>query len=92
LGKYTKNYFSSSESSAVRILDLIHSYVCGTMSSALLTSFLYYVVFIDDFSREVLDFLHEDQRIGLQSVPRVQSSCGEPDREENHSPEIEQWG
>jgi transposase InsO family protein len=27
---------------------------------------------------EVLDFLHEDQRTGLQLVSRVESSCGEP--------------
>jgi hypothetical protein len=50
LGKYTKTYFSSSDSRAEGILDLINSYVCGPMSSAPLTGSLYYVVFIDDFS------------------------------------------
>jgi hypothetical protein len=52
LGKYTKTSFPSSESKAVGILDLIHSDVCGPMSSASLTGSLYYVVFIDDFSRK----------------------------------------
>jgi hypothetical protein len=52
LGKYTKTAFLSSDSRAVGILDLIHSDVCGPMSSASLTGFLYYVVFIDDFSRK----------------------------------------
>jgi hypothetical protein len=52
LGKYTKTAFLSSDSRAARILDLIHSYVYGLMSSASLTSFLYYVVFIDDFSQK----------------------------------------
>jgi transposase InsO family protein len=52
LGKYTKNAFPSSDSKVVGILDLIHSDVCGPMSSASLTRSLYYVVFIDDFSRK----------------------------------------
>jgi hypothetical protein len=50
LGKYTKTIFPSSDSRAIGILDLIHYDVCGSMSSTSLTGFLYYVVFIDDFS------------------------------------------
>jgi hypothetical protein len=50
LGKYTMTIFSSNDSRAAGILDLIHSYVCGPMSSTSLTGSLYYVVFIDDFS------------------------------------------
>jgi transposase InsO family protein len=52
LGKYTKTAFPSSDSRAAGILDLIHSDVCGPMSSASLTGCLYYVIFIDDFSRK----------------------------------------
>ena len=52
LGKYTKTAFSSSDSRATGILDLIHSYVCSPMSSTSLTGFLYYVVFIDEFSQK----------------------------------------
>jgi hypothetical protein len=52
LGKYTKTAFPSSDSRAAGILDLIYSDVCGPMSSASLTGSLYYVVFIDDFSRK----------------------------------------
>jgi hypothetical protein len=52
LGKYTKTAFPSSDSRAAGILDLIHSDVCGPMSLASLTGSLYYVVFIDDFSRK----------------------------------------
>jgi hypothetical protein len=37
LGKYTKTLFPSSDSRAAGILDLIHSDVCGLMSSASLT-------------------------------------------------------
>jgi hypothetical protein len=50
LGKYTKTSFLRSDNRAARILDLIDSYVCGPMSSTSLTGFLYYVVFIDEFS------------------------------------------
>jgi hypothetical protein len=52
LGKYTKTAFPSSDSKAAGILDLIHSDVCGPMSSSSLTGSLYYVVFIDDLSRK----------------------------------------
>jgi hypothetical protein len=52
LGKYTKTDFPSGDSRATGIIDLIHLDVCGPMSSTSLTSSLYYVVFIDDFSRK----------------------------------------
>jgi hypothetical protein len=52
LRKYTKTVFPSSDSRAAGILDLIHSDVCGPMSSTSLIGSLYYVVFIDDFSRK----------------------------------------
>jgi hypothetical protein len=52
LGKYTKTVFYSSDSRATSILDLIHSDVCGLMSSVSLTSCIYYVIFIDEFSRK----------------------------------------
>jgi hypothetical protein len=51
LRKYTKTAFPSSDNRAAGILDLIHSDVCGPVSSASLTS-LYYVIFIDDFSQK----------------------------------------
>jgi hypothetical protein len=50
LGKYTKTAFPSSYSRAASILDSIQSYVCGPMSLMSLTSCLYYVIFIDEFS------------------------------------------
>ena len=51
-GKNTKNTFSSSESKAKGILEIIHSDVCGPMSSSSLSGYVYYVSFIDDFSRK----------------------------------------
>ena len=51
-GKNTKKTFPSSESKAKGILETIHSYVCGPMSSNPLSGYAYYVSFIDDFSRK----------------------------------------
>ena len=50
-GKNTKKTFPSSESKAKGILEIIHSNVCGPMSSRSLSGYVYYVSFIDDFSR-----------------------------------------
>jgi transposase InsO family protein len=52
LGKYTKTVFPSSDSIATCILDMIQSDVCGPMSYVSLSGCLYYVTFIDNFSRK----------------------------------------
>ena len=49
-GKNIKKTFPSSESKAKGILEVIHSDVCGPMSSNSLSGYVYYVSFIDDFS------------------------------------------
>ena len=48
-GKNKKKTFPSSESKAKGILEIIHSDVCGPMSSSLLSGYAYYVSFIDVF-------------------------------------------
>ena len=48
-GKNTKKTFPSSKSKAKGILEIIHSDVCGPMSSSSLSGYVYYVSFIDDF-------------------------------------------
>jgi hypothetical protein len=50
LGKNIKKAFPSSDSRAHGILDLVHSDVCGPLSSPSLSGCLYYVIFIDDCS------------------------------------------
>jgi hypothetical protein len=50
LGKNVKGSFPRSENRSKEILDLIHSYVCGPMTIALLNGYLYYVLFIYDHS------------------------------------------
>ena len=51
-GKNTKKTFPSRESKEKGILEIIHSDVCGPMSSCSLSGYVYYVSFIDDFSRK----------------------------------------
>jgi hypothetical protein len=52
LGKNIKKPFPSSENRSKKILDMIHSDVCGPMPVKSLGGSLYYVTFIDDFSRK----------------------------------------
>ena len=51
-GKNTNKTFPSSESEEKGILEIIHSDVCGLMSSSSLSGYVYYVSFIDDYSRK----------------------------------------
>lgn len=57
LGKNVKRPFGSSASRSKEILDLIHSDVCGPMSTKSLRGHLYYVKFIDDHSRKIWVYL-----------------------------------
>jgi hypothetical protein len=50
LGKYFKGIFSGSGNRSKGILDIIHSNVCGKMMVPSLGNFVYYVLFIDDYS------------------------------------------
>jgi hypothetical protein len=52
LGKYTKAAYPRSDSRATGVLELIHSDLCGPMSSVSLSGFEYFVIFIDDYSRK----------------------------------------
>jgi transposase InsO family protein len=52
LGKNIKKEFPSSDNRAQRILDLVHSDVCGPMTSPSLSGCFYYVIFIDAYSRK----------------------------------------
>jgi transposase InsO family protein len=52
LGKNVKGSFPSSNNRSNKILESIHSDVCGPMTVASLNGYLYYVLFIDDHSRK----------------------------------------
>ena len=51
-GKNAKKKFPNSESKEKIILEIAHSYVSRPMSSSSLRGYVYYVSFIDDFSRK----------------------------------------
>jgi hypothetical protein len=57
LGKNVKTPFSSSNNRSKEILDLIHSDVCGPLPVKSLAGSLYYVIFIDDYSRNTWLYL-----------------------------------
>jgi transposase InsO family protein len=50
--KYVKKPFPSSDNKAKGTLDIIHSDVCGPLLATSLSGYVYYVSFIDDFSRK----------------------------------------
>ena len=51
-GKNTKASFHNSSRKTKNILELVHSDLCGPMSTSYKGGALYYVIFIDDFSRK----------------------------------------
>ena len=52
LGKNVKKPFSSSDSGAKGIFDLIHSDLCQPMSVTTQSGHLYFMIFIDDYSQK----------------------------------------
>jgi transposase InsO family protein len=52
--KNIKNPFPKSDNKAEGVLELIHSDVCGPMPSTSINGYVYYVSFIDDYSRKTL--------------------------------------
>ena len=55
-GNNTKKTFPSSNIKEKGILEIIHSDVCGPMSSSSLSEYVYYVSFIDDYSRKTWSY------------------------------------
>jgi hypothetical protein len=51
-GKNVKNPFPKRDSKVERVLELIHSDVCDPMPSSSISGYVYYVSFIDDYSRK----------------------------------------
>jgi hypothetical protein len=52
LGKNAKGSFPSNDNRSKGILDLVHADLCGPMTVASLSGYLYYVIFIDDHFRK----------------------------------------
>ena len=67
-GKNTKKTFPSSKRKEKGILEIIHSDVCVPMSSSSLNGYVYYVSFIDDFSRKTwIYFLKKKMKYSASS-------------------------
>ena len=62
LGKYTKTAFPSSDNRSAGTLDLIHSDLCGPMSSVSLRGYEYCVTFIDDHSRKTWIYFFKSKK------------------------------
>ena len=62
-GKVHQDYFSEQWSRSEGVLELIHSDLCGPISSASLTCYEYYVTFIDDFSRKTWIYFLRNKRL-----------------------------
>jgi transposase InsO family protein len=56
-GKNTNNHFPKSDNKAEGILELVHLDVCGPIPSTSLSGYVYYVSFIDDYSRKTWVYL-----------------------------------
>jgi hypothetical protein len=72
-GKNIKNPFPKRDSKTEGVLELIHSDVCGLMPSSSISGYVYYVSFIDDYSRKTwIYFLKTKDEVfkGIQSLDR----------------------
>ena len=51
LGKMTKTSFAGHSERASKLLELVHTDVCGPMSTTARGGYQYFIIFTDDFSR-----------------------------------------
>jgi len=51
-GKNVRKPFTSSDNKTKGILEMIHSDVCGPMPTTSLNGYVYYITFVDDYSRK----------------------------------------
>jgi hypothetical protein len=56
-GKNVKHSFPNNDNRAKGVLDIVHSNICGPMSATSLSGYVYYVSFIDDYSRKTWIYL-----------------------------------
>jgi hypothetical protein len=60
-GKNVKHSFPGKDNRDKRVLDIMHSDVCGLMSATSLRGYVYYVFFIDDYSRKTWIYLLKEK-------------------------------
>lgn len=57
IGKMTRQPFPTSTSRSTRVLELVHTDVCGPMKNKTVSGYRYFVTFTDDFSRMSVVYL-----------------------------------
>ena len=80
-GKNTKKTFPSSKRKEKGILEIIHSDVCGPMSSSSLSEYVYYVSFIDELSRKTWIYFMKNKEEGFSKFKEFKALI------ENHTKE-----
>ena len=91
LGKMTKTPFTGFPERASNLLELIHTDVCGPMSTTARGGFQYFITFTDDFSRygyvylmkhksetfeKFREFLNEVENLRGKKIKALRSDCG----------------
>ena len=79
IGKMTKSPFNGSPERASDLLELIHSDVCGPMSTTARGGFHYFITFTDDFSRYGYVYLMKHKSGTFEKFKEFQNEV------ENHS-------
>jgi hypothetical protein len=69
-GRISRTLFRKRDSKAEGVLELIHSDVCGPMPSSSISGYVYYVSFIDDYSRKTWIYLKCSARSRNSSLDR----------------------
>ena len=67
-GNNIKKTFPNNESKSKGIPEIVHSDVCGTMSSISLSGYVYYVSFIDNCSRNTWIYFLKGKNENFQQV------------------------
>ena len=73
LGKLTKTPFAKSCERAFGLLELVHSDVCGPMSTTARGGYEYFVTFTDDFSRYGYVYLMKSKAETFEKFKEFQS-------------------
>jgi hypothetical protein len=60
-GKNVNHSFPKNDIKSKRVLDIMHSDVCGLMSTNSLRGYVYYVSFVDDYSHKIWIYLLKEK-------------------------------
>ncbi|MCO5601449.1 hypothetical protein L7F22_055572 [Adiantum nelumboides] len=71
MGKASHKPFHRSQSRSSQLNQLVHSDLCGPMESASITGSLYFLTFIDDFSRYTTLYFLKQKSQGITSPPQL---------------------